>query len=318
MARRGGRIGAAAIDAFAVSACATVVLAVAGSTERPYAAVFLVALTWWAYETATVALGGATLGQRAVNLRVAALDHAGRPSWSAAARRAAVDAALGAAVVVGWAFWLGGVLGDPLGRGPADRAAGTMVVPRTAVAVIGSRDLPGYADGARPPKLTTLGRVADADVRVRARIRRVVDAPGLAATAGMLALASTLFGGSIRLFVASFAVWVAAFTVDETRRLVRHGATYGHRAGGLVVLDRRTGQPPGSGRAVARAVVLGLILYVPVLWPLLLITVAMMAWSATGRGLHDLAGASIVVADPRLDAEEQRQRAMALRLGRDA
>ena len=43
--------------------------------------------------------------------------------------------------------------------------------------------------------------------------------------------------------------------------------------------------------------------------------VGMMAWSDTGRGLHDRFAGTIVVGDPRRDPEEQRQVAMRLRLG---
>ena len=38
----------------------------------------------------------------------------------------------------------------------------------------------------------------------------------------------------------------------------------------------------------------------------------------TGRGLHDVAGGTVVVADPNLDPEQQRQRAMSLRFGQVA
>ena len=69
-------------------------------------------------------------------------------------------------------------------------------------------------------------------------------------------------------------------------------------------------------RTFRYAVVLALTLYVPVLWPVLVISVAMVRWNDTGRGLHDLAGGTLVVADPRLDPEHQRQLAMRMRIGR--
>lgn len=40
-----------------------------------------------------------------------------------------------------------------------------------------------------------------------------------------------------------------------------------------------------------------------------------MRFGADGRGLHDLAGGTVVVSDPSLDPETQRQRAMRMRLG---
>ncbi|MEZ5137710.1 MAG: hypothetical protein R2711_02700 [Acidimicrobiales bacterium] len=42
----------------------------------------------------------------------------------------------------------------------------------------------------------------------------------------------------------------------------------------------------------------------------------MMRFGAAGRGLHDLAGGTVVLADPALSPEAQRQRAMRMRMGR--
>ena len=61
---------------------------------------------------------------------------------------------------------------------------------------------------------------------------------------------------------------------------------------------------------------LGLLLYVPLLWPVLGISMLVAHFNDSGRLLHDLAGGTIVVADPRLDPEEQRQRALALSFGK--
>ena len=49
---------------------------------------------------------------------------------------------------------------------------------------------------------------------------------------------------------------------------------------------------------------LGLTLYVPVLWPLLVISMVMMWSSGTGQGLHDLLARTVVVADPRVEPEQ--------------
>jgi len=63
-------------------------------------------------------------------------------------------------------------------------------------------------------------------------------------------------------------------------------------------------------------VVLALTLYVPLLWPVLAVSMVMVRWGSTGRALHDLAGDTVVVGDPSLDPEAQRQQAMRMRLGR--
>jgi len=300
-----------------VAIASAVVLAFVDLDERPYAQASVVAVVAWAYETLTMVVWGGTFGKRAVGLRVVNLDAARRrPSAPAAARRAAFSTALAMMPVVGWAIWAASAFGDPLGRGPMDRAASTMVVPDRAMLPVATRDLPGYADGARPPRLTTLGRVGDADVRARARLRRLGDAPLLAAVAGLLALLAAVLDASLALVAASVVAWLVAFVADETLRIHRDGATVGHRNAALVVLDRRRATPPTIGRSLARAVTLGLLLYVPVLWPVLGVSVLMMRWSDTGRGLHDLAGGTIVVADPSLDPEAQRQAAMRVRLGR--
>jgi len=292
------------------------VLLVFGDDDRPWAGLALVATTLWAYETVSVALSGTTLGKKAVGLRVVPLDATAKPTWGQASRRAAVDAGLAAAAVVGWIVWAVSALGDPLGRGIADRNAATMVVPAAARLPVTTHDLPGYADGARPPRLTTLGRVGDADVRVRARLRRLDQLPVLSLVLGAVVLTSTLIHATLLRVALATTVWLVLFVVDESARIARHGATAGHRLAGLVVLDRRRGTPPGMGRSVARATALGLTLYVPVLWPLLVVTLALMRWSSTGRGLHDRVAGTIVVGDPTLAPERQRQRAMAVRLGR--
>jgi uncharacterized RDD family membrane protein YckC len=316
VATTGSRVGGRLIDVLVVGVLAGVVLGLFGQSGRPWASLLLVAATLWLYETVTVAWLGATPGLRIVGLRVVSLDAVGKPSWATAARRAAVDAGLAAAIVVGWVVWLVSVAGDPLGRGIPDRNAATMVVPQHARLPIATSDLPGYADGARPPRVGALGRVGDADVRVRARLRRFDRRPGLALLVGLLVLASPLIDATFLRFALATLVWLVVFTADEARLLARFGANAGHRIAGLVVLDRRTGLPPGVGRSVTRALALGLQLYVPLGWPCLWVSLPLMRWSSTGRGLHDLVAGTIVVADPALEPEAQRQRAMAVRLGR--
>jgi uncharacterized RDD family membrane protein YckC len=316
VASLGSRVGARLIDSFVLLLVGWLLIGTLVPSDRPFARLTMAALLVWGYETAMLASGGATVGKRACGLRVVVLDdeHGDRLTAGVAARRAAVDGALTAVPVIGWAFWLVLVAIDPIGRGTADRAASTMVVPERAIQHVRSIDLPGFADGARVPPLTTLGRVAELDLRVRARLRRLTDAPLLSLLAGLAALTVAVKGGLV-LRIVVLSVWVVAFVVDESRRVHRNASTIGHRLGGLVIVDRRTGEAPSAGRSVVRAVVLGLTLYVPILWPLLFASLGMMAWSDTGRGLHDRFAGTIVVGDPRRDPEEQRQVAMRLRLG---
>lgn len=316
VAEIGARLGARVLDLVLVAVIIAIVSAGVSLPDRPVAGFLVGALVFWGYETTTMAVLGATIGKRAVGLRVIALDSAQRLPAAAAARRAAMSTALAAIPVLGWAIWAVSAFGDPLGRGPMDRAASTMVVPTGVSLPVATRDLPGYVDGARPPRLTSLGRVGDADVRVRARLRRLADAPLLVAAAGGLALLAGILHSSRPLLLAYLAVWIVLFIADETLRIHRHGATIGHHLAGLVVVDRRTGQAPSTGRSLARATTLALLIYVPVLWPLLVVSLLMMRWSDIGQGLPDLAGNTVVVADPGLAPEDQRQQAMRLRLGR--
>lgn len=318
MAERGARLGARVLDAVAELALVIGALIVLAEGDRPFAGV---AIAWFVvalYEAGFVAALGATPGKLLVGLRVTGIDVAGRIPLAQAAKRAATTAALSVTVVIGWIPWLSSTLTDALGRGIADRAADTMVVPKAAVLPIVAQDLPGYADGARAPRLSPLGRVGDLDVRVRARLRRLRDAPVLVGAIGLLAIGVSLPVSDWALVLATSLVWVVVFVADETWRIAHRGATAGHDLAGLVVLDHRTGAPPGGGRAFARALVLGLTTYVFLLWPLLVISMIMIRFGGTGRGLHDLAGGTLVVADPRLDPEAQRQAAMRMRIGRAA
>ncbi len=164
--------------------------------------------------------------------------------------------------------------------------------------------------------MTAWGRVATLEERRRARARRLGDAPMLVLAVIILAGAAGLPVTKLSVIIITSIIWLVVFVVDETWRIAQLGMTAGHRQAGLVVLDTRRGEPPAPGRSFARAVVLGLLLYVPVLWPITAISLLVMLSSATGRGLHDLAGRTVVVANPQLDPEEQRQMAMSLRSGK--
>ncbi len=114
----------------------------------------------------------------------------------------------------------------------------------------------------------------------------------------------------------SSVAWVVVFVAHETWLVHRTGVTPGHTIAGLVIVSRKGGGPPGTVRSFLRALVLGLTVYVPLLWPILAISLIMMRTGDAGRGLHDYAGGTVVVADPTLDPETQRQRAMRMRMGR--
>lgn len=315
-APRGVRLGARLVDSVVELVLVVLALMAVGDAERPFAALAIAWLVITLYEGLSVQGFGATPGKAAVGIRVVSIDRIGHPDARAAFKRGAVNGALATTLGVGWLVWLASSLTDTLGRGIADRAADTFVVHKRAPLPIAARDLPGYADGARPPRLTALGRAGDLDVRMRARLRRIIDAPVLAAAVGLLALAPTLPVSTTTFVLGTSAVWIVVFVVDETRRVHRLGATAGHQMAGLVVRSRRTGGPPPAGRSLARAVVLALTLYVPIFWPVLIASMAMVRWGADARSLHDLAGDTVVVGDPTLDPEVQRQRAMRMRLGR--
>src|SRR5699024_6429088 len=99
--------------------------------------------TWWAtivvFEAASIHRFGATLGKLATGIRIVELDSVVRCSARASFRRAAFSTALEAIPIIGWALLLAS-LSDPLGRGTADRAAGTIVVRKHSIRPIRRRD----------------------------------------------------------------------------------------------------------------------------------------------------------------------------------
>jgi uncharacterized RDD family membrane protein YckC len=310
------RVAARILDAMAGGALVVATWWAFGDIYRIWTTLFLGFLALWAYETVSTLVLGATVGKRMLGLRVVTLDHDGRPTAATAVRRGAASAALAAIPVVGWAAWAVSAFGDAVGRGIPDRAGAAMVVPERFRGAVTTRALPGYADGVRRPRLTPFGRVGDLDVRWRARLRRLSGSRLLAAAVGLLALTVSLPYSTGWMLLGSSAAWVAIFIGHETWIVHTTGATPGHEVAGLVIVDRASGAAPGWGRSFARALVLGLTLYVPLLWPLLAISMAMIRFTGQGRGLHDLAGGTLVVADARLDPEAQRQRFMRLRAGR--
>jgi uncharacterized RDD family membrane protein YckC len=296
-----------------------VVLAVAvvlvAPHDRPAAVWFLVAVALTAYETLFTAWLSGTPGKHWLGLRTVELDRCGPPSPTACFRRGLAAGALLALTLPGWILLLCSMVMSPLRRGFDDRAGRTIVVVDGVVGPIRTDRLPGYADAERRPRLIPLGRVGDLEDRRRARVRRLSHAPLLVAAMVALIGAALLPAPTPVVLLVTSAIWLAVFVIDETRLVHRTGTTAGHRQAGLVIRRTSTGGPPSLGRSFWRATVLGFTLYVPVLWPILAISLLRMKYSDAGRALHDLAGGTVVVADPRLDPEEQRQMAMSLRFG---
>ncbi len=289
-------------------------IVVMAGRSRGWAGLFLAAMAITAYEMVMVATVGATVGKLALKLRVVELDRAGRPSWGAAARRGFALGSLQALLfpIIGLLL---SVLLSPLRRGVHDRLARTYVVGPAAPARIEATDLLAYAELEEAPTWTPRGLAPSLDTRRRARLHRLDDAPWLVLGVLLLAAAVSFPVGQnlTRLVLITSVLWLPLFVVDETWRIARFGATAGHRQAGLVVVDTRTGEPPSAGRSFVRALLVGLALYVPPLWPLLTLPdVITMAANPHHRGLHDLIAGTVVVVDPHLDPTQQRARALAV------
>jgi uncharacterized RDD family membrane protein YckC len=246
-----------------------------------------------AYEAAFLAAVGATPGKLAAGLRVRLVDHAGPVPLRAALRRSAVVAALTLSVV-GLPVLVASAGLSPLRRGFHDRRAGTTVLPRAFGEVIAGDYVRQWeAAGERTP-VSPLGPVASFADRRRARAHRLDHAPLLVAGTVALAASGELGEGAGPLVVVSL-MWLAAFVVDETWRISRYGQTGGHWRERVMVVDRRTGRPPGPWRSFLRAVVLAPLFYVP---PFQLVLAVWVRLSGHNLGPHDLAGRTVVVRLP--------------------
>jgi uncharacterized RDD family membrane protein YckC len=317
VASKGLRLAARSIDAVAELVLVILAWWALGDIQKVFTDLFLAAAVISAYETLSMLWLGGTPGMRLLGLRVAELDSSSRPAGAVCLRRGSMVAVLTVIPFIGWGLWLISTLGDALGRGFPDRVSGSMVVPDAFAGSVATRDLPGFADGARPPRMTPMGRVGDLDVRFRARLRRLTDSRLLACAIALLTLVAAIPAfATVEAILLSSVLWIVVFVGHETWLVHRTGATPGHVMAGLVIVSGRTGAPPSAGRSFARALVLGLLVYVPVLWPILTVSMMMMRYNDTGRGLHDLAGGTYVVSDPALNPEAQRHRAMRMRLGR--
>jgi len=82
---------------------------------------------------------------------------------------------------------------------------------------------------------------------------------------------------TIILYVAGFVTWFVIYV-----RMLGRGATWGRKAAGYRILDERTLQPIGTGRAIGRyfaAILSALPCYLGFLWPL---------WDSENRTFHDM------------------------------
>jgi uncharacterized RDD family membrane protein YckC len=87
-----------------------------------------------------------------------------------------------------------------------------------------------------------------------------------------------------------FFTWVVAFVVYEPVLVSWRGATIGHMAYNLRVLDRRTGRPPTLPKAIVRTFIKSL---------LGLVSFVAMSLTRQHQALHDLATGTVVeIADP--------------------
>lgn len=225
---------------------------------------------------------------------------------------------LGALVVTMLCGFVASVYGSPLRRGFPDRLSRTFVVDRRAPLSIASEDLAGFIETERPPAITQWGPVATFDQRRRARASRLDNSPLLVLAILAVAFVGSVDGVSGTVLAGLGGLWTLLFVLDETWRVSGHGGTGGHLRAGLAVVDVDTGEAPSPGRALVRASLIALPLYVlpgTVLATLaladddgayLLVTavagVLLLGWliwaraAPEGRSLHDLAAHTVVVA----------------------
>ncbi|CAN5630797.1 hypothetical protein BH20ACT2_BH20ACT2_00580 [soil metagenome] len=284
----GARAGARAIDA-AVELVLIAAVFMLGPDDRPLAKAFIALLVVAAYEAAFVAVAAATPGKLATGIRVTELDRPGGGVDGATAVRRGLGVSASILTIVPAVAEALSITLAPLRRGVLDRASRTFVV-RAGTGAVTSNDLAGYEVRDRPPVWTAHGPAVGVARRARGRASRLDDAPFL--VVALIAMLAALQLGGIGVLLAVSALWLVVFIVDETWRIARFGATAGHRRAGLVVVDRRSGEPPGLGRSLLRALVLAPLLYIPPLQGVLALWVTV---SDTHRGPHDLAGRTVVV-----------------------
>ncbi|HUF33405.1 MAG TPA: RDD family protein [Acidimicrobiales bacterium] len=288
----GRRALARSIDAV-IAAGLTVAAFALTPDDRPVLGFVVAILLVTAQEASLLASVGATPGKLATGLRVRALDHAGPLPVAAALRRSVIVAVVGLSVV-GLPALVASASLSPMRRGFHDRRSGTVVLPRAFGSLIAHDYVRQWeAAGERTP-VTPLGPVASLAERRRARAHRLDHAPLLVAGTVALTASGELGDGIGPLVVISLA-WLTAFVADETWRVSRYGQTGGHWRERVMVVDRRSGEPPGPWRSFLRALVLAPLFYVP---PLQLILAAWVRLSNHNLGPHDLAGRTVVIRLP--------------------
>ena len=293
-----------------------VIVITVGPNDRPAATWFLVLVALTAYETLFTYWFSGTPGKRWLRLRTVESDRPGRPSLNVCFRRGLVTVAFLAFAAIGWLLLLCSVLMSPLRRGFYDRAAQTIVVWSDVELPVRTELLPGFADAEQRPRMIPLGRVGDLEARRRARTRRLSGVPAPARRSHGAADRGPVHPG-VHAGAAADHLGGLAGGVRHRRDPARapRGSHGRSSPGRTRDPQHRHGWTPSVGRSFWRAVVLAFTLYVPPLWPVLSISLLRMKYSDAGRGLHDVAGGTVVVADPNLDPEEQRQRATSLRAG---
>jgi len=310
----GRRVWARAID-IALSLLILFILGLFVPDPRLVAYLLLGVAAMTAFEALFVIQLGATPGKLATGLRVAELDRPQVDQTTAWTRGLVTTIGSLSVIVVGPAllvmvssvagFAVGGlvlaiaggyvlsIITFPSRRGVADRIAGTIVVPFEAPAVVTRADIDAEDEATRPRVHTAWGRVATIESRRRARAARLDDSPLLVVALVAVTVAWTFDAMPVAIALAvGFAV---LFVIDEAARIGRDGGTSGHRREGLAVLDEATGEAPGRGPALARAVTLAVFWLFP---PLLVALAIWVQLSPTGRGPHDLVAGTVVVEVP--------------------
>ncbi|HEV7723238.1 MAG TPA: RDD family protein [Iamia sp.] len=312
MAPLGRRLWARAIDV-ALSLLILFIIGIFVPAPRLVAYLLLGVGALTAFEALFVIQLGATPGKLATGLRVAELD---RPrvdqttAWTRGlvatigslslilagpAVLVMVDSVAGFAVG-GLALAIAGgyvlsIVTFPSHRGVADRIAGTIVVPFEAPAVVTRADVDAEDD--RPRVVTAWGPVAAIESRRRARAARLDDSPLL--VVALVAVTAAWTFDVMAVAIALAVLFAVLLVIDEAARIGRDGGTAGHRREGLAVLDEATGEAPGRGPALARAVTLAVFWLFP---PLLVALAIWVQLSPTGRGPHDLVAGTVVVEVP--------------------
>ncbi len=297
----GQRLGARTIDG-AIETVASLIVAATGPHGRPLVSGAIAFALIAAYETLCIAGAGATLGKRALGLMVVPVDREGKVPLATAFKRGAAiaSAAFGFFVSPALGVAICAYLGTSMAasahhRAGHDRVANTfVVVAERRPRVVTSDQFDKWIDPRHAKVWSPIGLVATFDERRRARARRLEHAPLLLAYLVASTLAFVTIWQSVVAFIWLSVAWIGAFAVDETIRIHRWGATPGHADFGLVVIDRRTGRPPGWFRSAVRAIVLGLFMFTPLL-PLLALWVKA---EPEHRGPHDLAAGTAVITHP--------------------